>query len=182
MKNPFLVGAKVYLRPLETEDAASIAAWLNDPEVGEVLGFVRPFGEDGARRFLEGAASDSRQVGCGIALRRSDRLVGMIALHHISDQRRSAALGIAIGPPSMRGRGVGTEATRLVLAYAFETLNLNRVWLHAMASSHAARRVYANLGFVHEGVLREEAWRAGRHEDFVVMGLLRAEWEAGLGR
>jgi len=182
VKNPYLIGAKVYLRPLEPEDAVPLSAWLNDPAVGEIMGIRRPSHEESARRFLAKSAKDPRQVGFGIALRRDDRLVGTTVLHHISHQRRSAALGVAVGAPAVRGRGVGTEAVRLLLGYAFETLNLNRVWLHVVASNEAARRVYANLGFVHEGTLREEAWSAGRYENVLVMGLLRGEWEARSGR
>jgi RimJ/RimL family protein N-acetyltransferase len=84
--------------------------------------------------------------------------------------------GIFIGESDARGRGLGTDATALVLRHAFDTLNLNRVWLHVFEDNPGAIHVYEKLGFVREGVLREDNFRGGRYRDTVAMGILRADW------
>ena len=62
------------------------------------------------------------------------------------------------------------------MRYAFETLNLNRVWLHAFEYNKGGLRAYEKVGFKREGVLRQDCFREGRYWDTIVMGLLREEW------
>jgi RimJ/RimL family protein N-acetyltransferase len=76
------------------------------------------------------------------------------------------------------GKGHGTEATRLVLGHAFDTLNLNRVWLHVYEYNEAGLRLYQKVGFRTEGRLREDNVRDGRYRDTLVMAVLREEWRA----
>ena len=82
-----------------------------------------------------------------------------------------------IGEKSMWGKGYGTEATRLVVRYAFEELHLNRVQLHVYEYNLRGVRVYEKVGFRREGVLRQEHMYDGRFWDTVVMAILREEWE-----
>ena len=60
--------------------------------------------------------------------------------------------------------------------YAFRTLNLNRIWLHVFEFNERALRAYEKVGFVREGVLRQDVFREGRYWNTVVMGILRDEW------
>lgn len=104
--------------------------------------------------------------------------VGNIGLFDMDDLARHAEVGIAL-IPTARGRGIGTEAMRQILEYAFLRANLRRVHLEVISSNAAAIRSYEKAGFVVEGRQREHAWVRGRYEDIVRMGLLRAEWRAG---
>ena len=69
-------------------------------------------------------------------------------------------------------------ATFLLVRHAFETLNLNRVWLHVYEDNPRAVRVYEKVGFKKEGVLRQESFRHGRYWDTITMAVLREEWPA----
>jgi RimJ/RimL family protein N-acetyltransferase len=90
---------------------------------------------------------------------------------------RNAEVGIALIAEA-RGRGVGTEALRQTVEFAFTRRNLRRVFLWVLSSNVAAISAYRKLGFVEEGRHREHAWVRGRYEDEVTMGLLRSEWRA----
>ena len=46
MKNPFLIGEHVYLRPLEMSDAAAMVPWMNDRDVTRTLQSFRPMNEE----------------------------------------------------------------------------------------------------------------------------------------
>ena len=61
--------------------------------------------------------------------------------------------------------------------YAFETLNLNRVWLHVYEYNERGIRAYEKVGFKREGVLRQDRYHAGRYWDTITMAILREEWE-----
>lgn len=94
---------------------------------------------------------------------------------------RTAEVGIAL-VASARGRGIGTEALRQLVEFAFVRRNLRRLHLVVIASNAAAIGAYRKLGFVEEGRRREHCWVRGRYEDEVLMGLLRAEWAPAGGQ
>jgi RimJ/RimL family protein N-acetyltransferase len=88
---------------------------------------------------------------------------------------RSAELQIRIGDASARGRGLGSEAVRLLVEFGFRDLNLHRIWLRVFRSNTRALRTYAAAGFVKEGIMRDAAFIDGRFVDVVVMRKLDRE-------
>jgi RimJ/RimL family protein N-acetyltransferase len=161
MNNPFLAGQLVYLRALDRTDAPTILPWVNDPEVTEHLLVYRPFSLAAEEAFIDAINRSEADVVFGICQREPDRLVGVCGLHRIDHKNAHAMFGIFI---------------ELVLQYAFDTANLNRVWLHVFEDNPGAIRVYEKLGFAREGLLREDTFRRGRYGNTVVMGILRADW------
>ena len=178
MNNPFLAGKLVYLRALDKPDALVILPWVNDPEVTRHLLVHRPFSLAAEEAFIENVNRSETDVVFGICQREPDRLVGVAGLHRFDHTNRHAMFGIFIGEADARGRGLGTDATALILQYAFNTANLNRVWLHVFEDNPGGIHVYEKLGFVREGLLREDTFREGRYRNTVVMGILRADWKS----
>jgi RimJ/RimL family protein N-acetyltransferase len=178
VQNPFLIGPTVYLRPLEQEDAGTLVAWLNDPEVAHFLLGRMPLTRGKEEAFLRRMGESEADLVVGVAAREGDRLIGATGLHRIDARNRHAMFGLMIGDRSAWGKGFGTEVTHLMVRYAFEALNLNRVWLQVYEYNERALRVYEKVGFRTEGRLRQENFRDGRYWDTVVMGVLREEWEA----
>ena len=178
MKNPFLIGTRIYLRPLDQADAPLLQPWMNDAEVTRNLRAYRPFSLRDEEAFIDRIAKDEHAVAFGIVLRETDRLIGTTGLHDLQFRNRHAQFGISLGDKNEWGKGYGTEATRLVVRYAFETLNLNRVWLHVYEDNRRGIRCYEKASFKQEGVLRHDIYRDGRYGNTIVMGILRAEWDA----
>jgi [ribosomal protein S5]-alanine N-acetyltransferase len=177
MKNPFLIGRAVYLRPLERADAPLAQTWINNPEVTRTMLRYRPVNLQNEEEWINQVTRSEHDVALVIVVRESDRPVGMTGLHAIDAKNRHAGFGIMLGEPEEWGKGYGGEATRLMLRYAFQTLNLNRVWLHVFEYNPRGLRAYEKAGFRKEGVLRQDNFREGRYWDTVVMGVLRDEWE-----
>jgi RimJ/RimL family protein N-acetyltransferase len=98
--------------------------------------------------------------------------VGSASLFGFDLFARHAEAGISLVPEA-RGRGVGTQAMRLLIEFGFVRRNLRRIHLQAIASNAGALRSYEKAGFVVEGRLREHAWVRGRYEDIVLMAILR---------
>jgi diamine N-acetyltransferase len=178
VRNPFLIGRTVYLRPLEIEDATTMQPWMNDHDVIRNLILHKPTNLQAEEEFVRRAAKREEQITFGIALRRGDRLIGTTGFHAIRWKDRSVGFGIEIGVKRLWGRGYGTEATRLMVDYAFLTLNMNRVWLKVYEDNERARRAYERVGFRKEGVLREDIWREGSYWNSLLMSVLRREWAA----
>jgi RimJ/RimL family protein N-acetyltransferase len=177
MKNPFLIGAKIYLRPVEREESEVLEPWFNDPEVLRTVLGHRPLNRQQEEAYIEKINASEQDIMLGIAVQETDRLIGVTGLHQILLKNRSAGFGITIGAKDEWGKGYGTEATALMVRYAFETLNLNRVWLHVLEYNQRGLRTYEKLGFKREGVLRQEHYRDGRYWDTITMAILRQEWD-----
>jgi [ribosomal protein S5]-alanine N-acetyltransferase len=177
VKNPFLIGDKVYLRPLEVADARTIVPWFNDPEVTRFLVRYQPISLYAEEEFLRRIPASESDIVVGIVVKETDQLIGTAGLHP-EYRCRSARFGITLGDKTTWDHGYGSEATRLLVGYAFATLNLNRVWLHVYEYNPRGQRVYERVGFRTEGRLRQDTYRDGRYWDVIAMGLLRAEWEA----
>jgi RimJ/RimL family protein N-acetyltransferase len=177
VKNPFLIGSNIYLRPVEKADAPVITPWFNDAEVTRFMNAARPVSLAAEEEYIGKMNANPMEPNLGIVVRESDQLIGVTSLFHTDVRDRHAGFGIGIGDKSAWGRGYGTEATRLMVAHAFETLNLNRVWLHVFEFNARGLRAYEKAGFRVEGRLHQDFFREGRYWDTIVMAILRDEWE-----
>jgi RimJ/RimL family protein N-acetyltransferase len=182
MKNAFLIGERVYLRPLEREDAGVLQAYINDPEVTAFLCVHQPLNRQREEEFIDRVAKVEHDLALGVALKSDDRLIGTVGLHGLGHKDRKAELGISIGAKEEWGKGYGGEAIRILLRHGFETLNLNRIQLRVFEFNARARRCYEKAGFRPEGVLRQDLFRRGRYWDTHLMAVLREEWEAQVAR
>jgi RimJ/RimL family protein N-acetyltransferase len=178
MRNPFLTGTNIYLRPLEREDAQQCVAWFNNPEITRWLLMYRPINLRAEEEFIDKALQSEHDLVLGIVVQNNDRLIGGTGLHQIDFKNRHAGFGISIGEKEEWDKGYGTEATRLMVRHAFETLNLNRVWLHVYEYNQRGIRTYEKVGFQKEGILRQDTYGEGRYWDTIVMAILREEWNA----
>jgi RimJ/RimL family protein N-acetyltransferase len=100
------------------------------------------------------------------------RPIGTCGLHDLDHRNRTAEFGILIGEADARGKGYGTEATRLMLDYAFTALGVHNLMLRVFAYNRAGIRAYQKAGFREFGRRREAVWMAGRLWDVVYMECL----------
>lgn len=103
--------------------------------------------------------------------------LGSCGLSGVDREHRAASLGFWIRS-SRTNRGVATTATRLVAAYGFETLDLNRIELVIAVQNEASRRVAVKAGAIAEGTLRERLVIDGRPTDCICYSILRSEFES----
>ena len=95
--------------------------------------------------------------------------VGMTWLSDIDDYNGTAYFAISIGEPSARGKGYGTETTRLMLDYAFIRLGLHNVALNVFENNPAGIRAYQKAGFKEFARVREAYVSGGRRWDDIWM-------------
>lgn len=170
-------GKRVLLRPLAEGDLEkALRGWT--PELRHMYGGSltsprRPTVEDKRRRYQELRSDPHNHC---FAIEAQAGYIGFTVLQVIDEQNRRARYRIAIEDPEYWGRGLGTEVTRLMLHYAFETLVLHRVEVRVAAYNARAIRCYEKSGFRHEGVERESFCVDGKWEDDVLMAVLRHEW------
>ncbi len=180
-------GSKIYLRPLERADVnETYRGWLNDAEVTRYMeSGTFPATMHDLEKFYQQVTGSRTEVIFAIADRRSHRHIGNVKLGPINWVHRHATFGIMIGDKKFWGRGIGREATRLMVEYAFRRLNLNRVTLGVFAEHKSAVSCYEGVGFRVEGRFRQDLFQNGEYKDRVWMGLLRSEYKplkAGKGK
>lgn len=178
MQTPFLVAPPIYLRPLARSDLnATYLGWLNDPVVARYLeSGTFPTTLEQLERYYDRSAAAPAEVHLAIAECEGDAHVGNVKLGPIDWVHRRATFGILVGERRCWGRGIGTRATRLMVEYAFDRLDLHRVVLGVYAEHEAAVRSYARVGFRVEGRCREDFFHEGARKDRLWMGLLRSEY------
>jgi RimJ/RimL family protein N-acetyltransferase len=170
-----VLGEQVALTSLGAGDLPVMFRWINDRS--EVLwnASYRPVTEAQHAEWFDAIQRRKDTVIFGIRLLDTQRLIGSCQLHSINNIHRSAELQIRLGESKGRGHGYGTEAVQLLLDFAFKDLNLHRVYVHVLGTNERALRLYAKVGFLREGTLREAAHINGRYVDIVLLGILRDE-------
>lgn len=173
---PVLAGPRVALCPLREQDSPILHTWINDRELVVLSAPYEPVSEQEHRAWFERVQRKPDAVIFGIRLRETDELIGSCQLNTIHPVHRNAELQIRLGETSARGRGLGREATLLLLEFAFADLELHRVYLHVFAGNAAARQMYARAGFREEGCLSEAARIEDVWIDVLVMGILHRQF------
>jgi len=177
-------GERIVLREFRKEDVAPIQAWVGNEEITRYLGFVMfPQSLEETTSFVErqlvrkGTPDEGVFV---IALRNDPDLeyIGAVGFHGISWRDRHCELGIVIGREDLLGKGLGAEAIRLALGFAFDFLNMHKVNLTVFEYNERGRRCYARCGFIEEGRIREQRFYSGRYWDVIIMGITREEFAA----
>lgn len=185
---PTLTGEKVVLRPFGDDDLPAIRAVLLDPEARILTGSVHdeaqaraaeaPDEEKFLLEWYRSRADQGDRLDLAVVDKAAGRCVGEAVLNQWDPGNESCNFRILLGPAG-RDRGLGTEATRLIVGYGFERLGLHRISLEVYAFNPRARRAYEKVGFRAEGVLRESLRYNGEWHDATLMSILFPEWDPG---
>jgi RimJ/RimL family protein N-acetyltransferase len=178
MQHPFLVGPAVYLRGIERADMEGpLFQWGNDEETTRYLFMgTRPNVLENLQEWYDEVRHSSGDIVMMAVDRETDAPIGFAGLHRIEWVSRTAEYRVFIGEAAFRGRHLGQQIGKLLVRYAFEKLNMNKVWLGVNSEHAAAIGSYERAGFVREGTLREEIYRNSRYYDAVRMSILRSEY------
>jgi RimJ/RimL family protein N-acetyltransferase len=178
-EKPTITGERVLLRPVDPADAAGLAAL--DDEALRLTGTQRKASLKKLRHWYATRAKHTDRLDLSIIDRASGRWAGEVVLNNLDRANRSCGFRILLGSAEFRDRGLGTEASRLALAHAFERVGVHRVELQVHAFNPRAKQVYDRLGFRYEGTRRQALCWDGRWIDSHVMAMLASEWQAGRG-
>lgn len=180
LPTPTLHSDRLRLRPFADADADDLFALQSSAHVLRYWD-APPWSELGrAERFIA-ACREMAETGTGARLavdRLSDEVfIGWCTLNRWNPDYRSASLGYCF-TDAVWGHGYATEAAGALLRWAFDTLDLNRVQAETDTRNVASARVLEKLGFVREGMLREDCVVNGEVSDSWVYGLLRRQWRS----
>ena len=166
-----LPGPRVTLRPLDERDVEDQLRAVQDPEQLRLTGTHRRFTRTDIVAWCRSRAGAPGRYDWAIVETDGGGWLGECALNDIDTDNESAGFRIALD--RRLGQGLGTEATGLVLGFAFGELGLYRVELEVFDFNERAQKSYAKSGFTVEGVKRGGLlWEGVRH-DVICMAALR---------
>ncbi len=177
----FLQTQRLGLRALIEEDAdGPYLAWLNDEETcAGNSHHIYPYSRNQAIDYIRSVRSDKSSLVLAIIMKSEERHIGNVSLQHIHPVNRSAELAVLIGDKSCRGKGIGEEACRMIVAHGIKALNLRRVTCGTFVANEAMQKVALRLGMKEEGRRREAVYKDGLWQDVIEFGLLRSDLEHG---
>jgi RimJ/RimL family protein N-acetyltransferase len=174
----FLRGPRARLRPLERADLPRYQELFSEPEINLSYGGLGvPDNLAKLQRRYDAGDYDTTDRFVLLVIETEGTLIGAMNLRNAENlPSRAATFGIIIGDPAYLDRGYGTEASTLLLDYAFGVLGYHKINLDLFEYNARARAMYEKLGFVVEGRRRENHWSRGRFWDDILMGVTAEEW------
>jgi RimJ/RimL family protein N-acetyltransferase len=100
--------------------------------------------------------------------------LGLVMAPRIDHETATAELGYVVAPAA-RGRGIGSEALRLLTEWALGELGMRRLELLISVDNPASKKVAERCGYFREGVLRSAYFKQGRREDTEIWSRLATD-------
>lgn len=151
---------KVYLRPITAADTEKIVFWRNKDFVRGNFIYQKLFTEEGHRTWLREQVEPGHVAQFIICVAQKEGSqespadescapweIGSVYLRDIDREKKTAEYGVFIGEEEALGKGYGVRAARLMLAYGFENLRLEKIFLRVLEDNAGARKSYAKAGF-----------------------------------
>jgi len=169
----------VRLKALTETDKQKTLEWNNQDDIKELYaGHPFPVNMEMESAWYDKITSSNFPTTVfGIELLKEKKLIGISALKKIDLINRKAEFSIFIGDLQERGKGFSKEATNLTMYFGFNKLGLKRIFLNVQSNNKIAIKLYENLGFIKEGVLRSSIFKDGVYLDEIVMGILSSDFK-----
>lgn len=175
-----LIGDKIILRPLKMEDLEKTHKWRNNIELIKLTQGIRfPKTAEMDKEWFDNALHDksNRNIYFGIDEIETGEFVGIIQLNNIDYISGTAIWGFIIGEKNMQGKGYSVEAPNLLFRYAFNVLNLRKIFSYAIACNNATLRMHQKIGnFITEGTLKKHVYFDGEYHDVFILSLFREDF------
>lgn len=165
---------KVTIRKFKRDDIPKKVEWINNPENNRFLHYDIPIEVSKTQKWFDNnigrtdrydAIIEANGTPCGT--------IGLLSIDRINSK---AEYYIAMGETSLKGKGVSTQASKLILDYGFKELGLNRIYLFTETKNIPAQKLFEKVGFVKEGCMRFDIVSRGKFVDRYVYGIVRSDY------
>ncbi len=177
LEKPTLTSERLILRPITEADALDMFASLSDAESMRLTGTQQNFTLEQVQQYCQRVAQADDRFDYAITVPGDPTYLGEVVLNDIDQINRSANFRIALASEKLFGKGYGTEATRLIIDFGFQSLKLHRIELEVYDFNPRAQHVYEKVGFVREGIRRDVLLWDGVYHSAIVMSILENEYK-----
>lgn len=175
-----LIGDNIILRPLKMEDLKKTHEWRNNLNLIKLTQGIRfPKTMEMDRDWFESALNDksNRNVYFGVDEIQTGDFIGIIQLNNIDYISGTAIWGFIIGDENKQGKGYSVEAPSLLFNYAFNVLNLRKIYGYPIKFNDATMRMHEKIGaFIKEGELKNQVYFDGEYHDVLILSLFKEDF------
>lgn len=150
----------ISIYPLTEKEIDKKVVWYNDPEIRKYLHYTELFNVEESLNWLNRIRENATRKEYVIWIEQ-DQIqmpVGIIGLFELDISNRKAGFYITLGEKKYQGKGIAKEATIIFLRKMFTQFNLHKVYLYTDVDNSPARRLYEKIGFILEGIMRDELY------------------------
>lgn len=171
-----IIGEKIILRQIKETEVDALLTIINEPEI-RFLGDTSlpfPIKKDSVLKYI-GLTNNSSTYVYGIFEIESDTIIGNLAIHNFNLIHQNCEIGINISN-KYREKGFGKESLQLIINFLFQNTPMHKIKINVFAFNQNAIKLYENLGFSLDGILREEIFKSNAFQDMLLYSLLKSEW------
>ncbi len=168
-----IAGSSITLRPLDRLHLQRTREWANDYELARLLDRAWPISDQEHEQWFLGLAGRKDCLYFAVETNVEHEHVGNIWLWDLDWRHRKAELRILLGENSAQGRGLGTQAIALLTSYAFERLNLHKIYAYTLGTNPRARRAFLKARYYEEAILKRDRWVGDHYADVHRLAIFR---------
>lgn len=162
----------IKLRPLELEDSDILRKWRFFEDNYDYFYEYTPNSSYSNKSWVQNCLNKTNEINFIITENDSNIDIGMISLLDIDLRNKKCEMGrVLIANDSSRGKGLGTQAIKLILEYAFNHLNLNKVYCEVFVDNLRALNSYKKIGFVQDGLFKNHIYKNGEYKDIAHLSI-----------
>lgn len=179
-RNAVAIGERVFLRPLESDDAEALSRASHlEPEIEFSDAGRVPVTALAFAHWIERLQAQSgSSIDLAICRNEDGVCIGTTAIRDIDWVHRTGETGTGLLNAEDRGRGLGPEVKHLLLRYCFEQLGLHAIRSFVFSANTRSAAALRKQGYRQAGRLTAQIQKGGVYRDDLVFDLLRADWEA----
>lgn len=172
-------GNRIHIKLLNKEDVGTnYVSWMGDPDVTRFLSTNSySHSKESIMEYVEKINLSNEDYLFGIYLNDGVRHIGNIKIGTISFRHRHAELGLLIGESDCRGKGYAIEGLNLCMLFAFEYLNLNKVYAGVNEMNTSSVKLFENAGFRQCAKFIKHAFLEGKYRDSFFYEMLKSEYQ-----
>lgn len=162
----------IALRKFEQKDIKNKVKWINDKKNNEYLHYNLPLTIEGTTIWYKKISNLKSRYDAVIEYNGTP--IGIIGLININ--KKKGEYYITLGEHEYKRKGISYIASKKLITYGFNNLELEKIWLCVDSENLAARKLYEKLGFKLEGTLKKDIYFKGKMIDRCIYGIIKEEW------
>lgn len=164
-------GDRIYLKQLLPEDVSNkYIEWMNNEEIIQFLeSRWKSYSLEDLKEYVRIMNKKNDNCIFGIFLKNNNEHIGNIKIGNINQIHRHAEIGLIIGDKNIWGKGYGTESINLATKYAFEEINLNKLFAGIYSNNIASYKAFLKAGYREVGILKKHRFYKGNFIDEILV-------------
>lgn len=167
---------EIEIRNIKKSDTKNIIKWRNSNVVMSVFIDRNKLTKEQHYNWLENKVKKGEVVQFIAHDKKKKRDFGSVYFRNIDNNHKKAEFGIFIGEEDYLGKGYGGVIASQAIDYAFNNLNMNKIYARILKYNKASYNMFKKLGFHKDAVLREDVIINGKPIDVYIVSILKKEW------